>query len=116
MDAPGILVSVLGLALIAAMSWLVVAVQRAALVRAELAATRSRVGVLERSQEARRRSVVALAEVCLVILVSCETMIATVGPFASDPFLRWWIGRCFYLGAWGLVSAVLWRGTITAPR
>ena len=57
---------------------------------------------------ARRRTWGA-AEVCLVILVSCETMIATVGPFASDPFLRWWIGRCFYLGAWGLVSAVLSR-------
>ena len=65
MDFPGLLVTVLGLALIAAVSWLVVACQRAALVRAELAAARGRVGVLERSQEARRRSVVALAEVAL---------------------------------------------------
>ena len=57
---------------------------------------------------ARRRTWGAV-EVCLVILVSCETMIATVGPFASDPFLRWWIGRCFYLGAWGAVCGVLVR-------
>ena len=63
MDFPGLLVTVLGLSLIAAVSWLVVACQRAGLVRAELAAARGRVGVLERSQEARRRSVVALAEV-----------------------------------------------------
>jgi len=62
-DNPGILVSLLGLGLIFVGSWLVVACQRAALVRAELAAARGRVGVLERSQEARRRSVVALAEV-----------------------------------------------------
>ena len=55
-------------------------------------------------------------EVCLVILVACETMVATVGPFASDPFTRWWIGRCFYLGAWLGLCGVLARGTITAPR
>ena len=48
-------------------------------------------------------------EVCLVVLVACETMVATVGPFASDPFTRWWIARCFYLGAWGLVCGVLAR-------
>lgn len=47
------------------------------------------------------------AEVCLVVLVACESAVCIVGPFASDPFLRWWIARCFYLGAWGLVSAVL---------
>lgn len=46
-------------------------------------------------------------EVCLVVLVACESAVCIVGPFASDPFLRWWIARCFYLGAWGLVSAVL---------
>ncbi len=63
MDNPGILVSLLGLGLIFVGSWLVVACQRAALVRAELAAARGRVGVLERSQEARRGSLVRLAEV-----------------------------------------------------
>ena len=48
-------------------------------------------------------------ERCLVILVSCETMVATVGPFASDPFTRWWIARCFYLAAWSAVCGVLAR-------
>ncbi len=47
------------------------------------------------------------AERCLVILAACETMVALVGPFASDPFTRWWIGGCFYLAAWGGVGAVL---------
>ena len=46
-------------------------------------------------------------EVCLVVLVACESAVVLVGPFASDPFARWWIARCFYLGAWGLVSAVM---------
>jgi hypothetical protein len=55
---------------------------------------------------ARRRTWGA-AEVCLVVLVACESAVCIVGPFASDPFLRWWIARAFYLGAWGLVSAVL---------
>ena len=63
MDAPGVIVALLGLALIAAVSWLVVVCQRAALVRAELAASRGRVRVLERSQEARRGTVARLAEV-----------------------------------------------------
>jgi len=45
--------------------------------------------------------------VCLVVLVACESAVVLVGPFASDPFTRWWIARAFYLGAWGLVSAVL---------
>lgn len=63
MDAPGLIVSILGLALIAAVSWLVVVCQRAALVRAELAASRGRVRVLERTVEARRGTVVRLAEV-----------------------------------------------------
>ena len=48
-------------------------------------------------------------EVCLVVLVACESAVVIVGPFASDPFARWWIARCFYLGAWGLVSAVFVR-------
>ena len=52
-------------------------------------------------------------ERCLVVLVACESAVVLVGPFASDPFTRWWIARAFYLGAWGLVSAVLWRGTMT---
>ena len=63
MDAPGLIVSILGLALIAAVSWLVVVAQRAALVRAELAASRGRVRVLERTVEARRGTVARLAEV-----------------------------------------------------
>lgn len=48
-------------------------------------------------------------ERCLVVLVACETMVATVGPFASDPFTRWWIGSCFYLAAWGACCGVLIR-------
>ncbi len=48
-------------------------------------------------------------ERCLVVLVSCETMVALVGPFASDPFTRWWIARCFYLAAWGGVGVVFSR-------
>ena len=51
-------------------------------------------------------------EVCLVVLVACETMVATVGPFASDPFTRWWIARCFYLGAWcGVIGVLIRRRT-----
>lgn len=48
-------------------------------------------------------------ERCLVILAACETMVATVGPFASDPFTRWWVGSCFYLAAWGGCCGVLMR-------
>ena len=81
MDAPGLLVVILGLALIAAVSWLVVA----CLVPW------------------------GAAEVCLVVLVACESAVVIVGPFASDPFTRWWIARCFYLGAWGAVCGVLVR-------
>jgi len=47
------------------------------------------------------------AEVVLVVLVACESAVVIVGPFASDPFLRWWIARCFYLGAWGLACVIL---------
>jgi hypothetical protein len=54
-------------------------------------------------------------ERCFVILAACETMVATVGPFASDPFTRWWIGGCFYLGAWSGVGAVLARGQGAIP-
>lgn len=53
------------------------------------------------------------AEVCLVVLVACESAVVIVGPFASDPFLRWWIGGCFYLAAWVAVCGVLARGTMT---
>lgn len=53
-------------------------------------------------------------EVAIVVLVSCETMIATVGPFASDPFTRWWIGAVFYLVTWLAVVVVLARRS--APR
>ena len=49
------------------------------------------------------------AEVCLVILVSCESAVCVVGPFASDPFLRWWVGSVFYLAAWCGVIGVLAR-------
>lgn len=49
------------------------------------------------------------ADVALVVLVSCETMVALVGPFASDPFTRWWIARAFYLAAWGAVIVLLAR-------
>jgi hypothetical protein len=56
----------------------------------------------------RRRSVTwGAAEVCLVVLVACESAVVLVGPFASDPFLRWWIARAFYLGAWGACCGVL---------
>ena len=48
-------------------------------------------------------------ERCLVILAACETMVALVGPFASDPFTRWWVGACFYLAAWGGVGVVFSR-------
>ena len=48
-------------------------------------------------------------EEALVIVAACETMVALVGPFASDPFTRWWIARCFYLAAWGGVGVVLSR-------
>jgi hypothetical protein len=56
----------------------------------------------------RRRTVAwGAAEVCLVVLVACESAVVLVGPFASDPFTRWWIGRAFYLGAWlGLCGVV----------
>ena len=63
MDAPGLLVSILGLALIAAVSWLVVACQRAALVRAELDAERRGRERAERLLVVRRGSLVRLAEV-----------------------------------------------------
>ena len=63
MDAPGILVVLLGLLAGGAWAWLVVVCQRAALVRAELAASRGRVRVLERTVEARRGTVARLAEV-----------------------------------------------------
>mgnify|MGYP007122133210 FL=1 len=49
------------------------------------------------------------AEVVLVVLVACESAVVLVGPFASDPFTRWWIGRCFYLAAWAAVCGVLAR-------
>ena len=49
------------------------------------------------------------AEVVLVVLVACESAVVLVGPFASDPFTRWWIGSCFYLAAWGGVGVVLSR-------
>ncbi len=52
-------------------------------------------------------------ERCLVILAACETMVALVGPFASDPFTRWWIGRVFYFAAWCGIVGVLARGTTT---
>jgi hypothetical protein len=48
-------------------------------------------------------------EEALVIVASCETMVALVGPWASDPFTRWWIARCFYLAAWSAVCGVLAR-------
>jgi hypothetical protein len=62
---------------------------------------------------ARRRTWGA-AEAVLVVLVACESAVVLVGPFASDPFLRWWIARAFYLGAWGAVVAVLARAPRTA--
>jgi hypothetical protein len=63
----------------------------------------------------RRRAVVwGAAEHVLVVLVSCETMVVIVGPFASDPFTRWWIARAFYLGAWGAISGVLGRGSLSS--
>ena len=55
-------------------------------------------------------------EVCLVVLVACESAVCIVGPFASDPFTRWWIARAFYLGAWELVSAVLIKCRIKSER
>jgi O-antigen/teichoic acid export membrane protein len=48
-------------------------------------------------------------EEALVIVAACETMCALVGPWASDPFTRWWIGRCFYLAAWSALCVVLAR-------
>ena len=48
-------------------------------------------------------------EEALVIVAACETMVALVGPWASDPFTRWWIGRCFYLAAWSALVGVLAR-------
>lgn len=63
MDAPGLIVSLLGLALIAAVSWLVVVCQRAALVRAELAGERGRRERAERLLVVRRGTVARLAEV-----------------------------------------------------
>jgi len=47
------------------------------------------------------------AEIVLVVLVACESAVCLVGPFASDPFTRWWIARAFYLGAWGLACVIL---------
>lgn len=63
MDAPGLIVSLLGLALIGAVSWLVVVCQRAALVRAELAGERGRRERAERLLVVRRGTVARLAEV-----------------------------------------------------
>ena len=60
---------------------------------------------------ARRRTWGA-AEAVLVVLVACESAVVLVGPFASDPFTRWWIARVFYLGAWGLACGVLGRGAL----
>ena len=58
----------------------------------------------------RRRSVTwGAAEIVLVVLVACESAVVIVGPFASDPFTRWWIARAFYLGAWGACCGVLAR-------
>ena len=54
-------------------------------------------------------------EMCLVVLVACESAVVIVGPFASDPFTRWWIARCFYLGAWGLVCGVLIKRSASGP-
>ena len=63
----------------------------------------------------RRRTVPwGAAEVVLVVLVACESAVVLVGPFASDPFLRWWIARVFYLGAWGAVCVGLARAPRTA--
>ena len=53
------------------------------------------------------------AEVVLVVLVACESAVVLVGPFASDPFTRWWVGACFYLAAWGGVGVVLARAHTT---
>jgi predicted DNA-binding transcriptional regulator len=58
-----LLVTVLGLSLIAAVSWLVVVAQRAALVRAELAGERGRRERAERLLVVRRGTVARLAEV-----------------------------------------------------
>ncbi len=63
MDNPGILVSLLGLGLIFVGSWLVVACQRAALVRAERDAERRGRERAERLLVVRRGSLVRLAEV-----------------------------------------------------
>ena len=65
-DAPGLLVSILGLGLIGAVSWLVVVAQRAALVRAELAGERGRRERAERLLVVRRGTVARLAEVARV--------------------------------------------------
>ena len=62
MDAPGILVTVLGLLAGGGLAWGVVGWQRAGILARERAAERRRVEVLERTVEARRRSVVALAD------------------------------------------------------
>jgi hypothetical protein len=62
-DNPGILVSLLGLGLIFVGSWLVVACQRAALVRAERDAERRGRERAERLLVVRRGSLVRLAEV-----------------------------------------------------
>ena len=62
-DAPGLLVALLGLGLILVGSWLVVVCQRAALVRAELAGERGRRERAERNLAVRRGTVARLAEV-----------------------------------------------------
>lgn len=54
-----------------------------------------------------RRRAWGPADVALVAIVSCETMVVLVGPFASDPFTRWWIARAFYLATWGACCGVL---------
>ena len=63
MDAPGILVVLLGLLAGGAWAWLVVVCQRAALVRAELAGERGRRERAERLLVVRRGTVARLAEV-----------------------------------------------------
>ena len=66
MDAPSLLVVVLGLAAGGTGAWLVVVAQRAALVRAELAGERGRRERAERLLVVRRGTVARLAEVARV--------------------------------------------------
>lgn len=46
-------------------------------------------------------------EVSLVALASCETMVAAIGPFASNPFTKWWIASTFYVVTWVAVATVI---------